>query len=223
MEGAAEYFNRPMTYKIVVDGEINMRVFKVVGNGKAPGNGEFNIHAYCDDGRRLPMSWVPLSPFLGVSMFTHYPYGTINFFQECFPEGYIMERVVEFDDDGGKFTSQHDYTLGLGAVAAKVQLKGEGFKGGSATMTNGYVKLLPTVCKNEVVDDCLKATCRLEMVRKDGGSDFADMTSLYKPKGIRQIKMPPTHMTKHTITTLKDTSEKRDHIVQREIAVYHKE
>ena len=62
-----------------------------------------------------------------------------------------------------------------------------------------------------------------EMVRKDGGSDFADMTSLYKPKGIRQMSMPPTHMTKQSVATLKDTSEKRDHIVQRVNAVYHQE
>jgi len=225
MEGSADYFNHPITFKVAIEGEVNMRVFKVVGNGKSFGGGDFNIHAYSDTGRQLPMSWIPLYPFLqSFPMFTKYPYGVVNFFQECFPEGYTVDGTLEFEgEDGGKFTSHQEYTLGGSSIGAKVQLKGEGFKGDSATMTNKYEKLLPATFKNEVVDDCLKVTCRLEMVRKDGGSDFADMTSLYKPKGIRQMSMPPTHMTKQSVATLKDTSEKRDHIVQRVNAVYHQE
>ena len=95
-------------------------------------------------------------------MFTKYPYGVVNFFQECFPEGYTVDGILEFEgEDGGKFTSHQEYTLGGSSIGAKVQLKGEGFKGDSATMTNKYEKLLPATFKNEVVDDCLKVTCRL--------------------------------------------------------------
>nr|AXX69741.1 fluorescent protein 3 [Olindias formosus] len=221
MEGGPALFAKPMNHKTEITGEFNGKVFKVLGHGTAPGDGDFAVHSYCETGT-LPISWFILSPSIGYgfSMFTKYPNGVTNFFQEAFPEGYTLDRVMT-SENGGTVTSHHSFDLGKDGVVAKVSVKGEGFDPNSATMTKGYVKVLPFVGHVFPNGAGVRMLSSVGMVKTDGTIDIHHIDSNYQPVGTRKVPVPKFHFINHQIILMKDESDKRDHIVMRELAVAH--
>nr|AXX69746.1 fluorescent protein 8 [Olindias formosus] len=219
MEGGPALFTKPMNHKTEITGEFNGKCFKVVGHGSAPGGGDFTMHAYCESGT-LPVSWCVLSPSIqyGFSMFTKYPNGITNFFQEAFPEGYTLDRVMT-RENGGTVVSHHSYDLGKDGIVAKVSVKGEGFDPNGPTMTKGYVKVLPFICHLFPHGAGVRMLASAGMVTTDGSIDIFNVDSNFQPVGSRKVRVPKFHFVQHQIILMKDASDTRDHVVMREVAV----
>nr|AXX69739.1 fluorescent protein 1 [Olindias formosus] len=218
MERGCALFSKSMTYKIELDGEINGKKFKVLGDGTAPGGGDFTIHAYCESGE-LPMSWVALAPSLqyGFSMFAHYPNGITHFFQEAFPEGLTLDRVASFENDG-TITSHHAYELDNGCVKAKVSVKGEGFDPNGPTMNKSFVQMMPSTNHCFPDDDHVRMNTINCVQRSDGSFQQMHIDGVYRAVGTRKVNLPLYHVVDHQIILMKDESDQRDHIVARELA-----
>nr|AEP13896.1 ember [Anthoathecata sp. MH-2011] len=219
METGRALFSKPMTCQTEIDGEINGNKFKVVGNGDSPGGGDFSIHAYCTTGE-LPMSWVVLGSPLqyGFHMFSGYPDDIIHYFQECFPEGYILTRSLRFEYDG-TLTTTHHYSLEGNCVKAKVTLKGEGFDPNGPTMTKEFEEQHPSQVQIFPHGSGIRLLSNVVFKKKDGTTQLALQDCSVKPLGSRDVPLPNVHFLRTQIIQKKDDSDKRDHVVQREIAI----
>nr|AXX69742.1 fluorescent protein 4 [Olindias formosus] len=217
MEGGCALFSKPMIFKTEVDGEINGKRFKVLGDGTAPGGGDFTIHAYCESGE-LPMSWVALSPALtyGFPMLFHYPNGITHFCQETFPEGMTMDRVASFENDG-TITTHHTYELDNGCIKAKVSLKGDGFDPSGPTMSKSFIQMMPSTNHCFPEDDHVRMNTINCVQKSDGSFQQQTIDTHFRAAGARKVKLPLYHVIDIQVILMKDESDKRDHIVVREI------
>nr|AXX69743.1 fluorescent protein 5 [Olindias formosus] len=211
-------FSKPMTSKTEIDGEINGKKFKVIGEGDSPGGGDFTMHAYCTTGE-LPLSWVVMGSPLqyGFHMFAHYPDEMVHYFQECFPEGYTLTRSLRFENDG-TLTTHHNYELSGTCVKAKVTLKGASFDPNGPAMTKGFVEQLPNQVQIFPHDDGIRLLSDVVFVKKDGTTQIAHQDCYVKPVGTRKITLPQFHFLHTQIAQSKDSSDDRDHVVQREVS-----
>jgi len=109
MEGGNALLQGDFTIKTTVVGEVNGIPFEVQSEGKTNGAfGEIYQHAHCVTGK-LPCSWqlVVHSLSYGVTMFSKYPNGIVDFFKESFPEGYTVDRVETYEGDGSGTVETH--------------------------------------------------------------------------------------------------------------------
>lgn len=221
MEGGSAFFQNDMTYKTIINIDINGESFKVEGEGssKAP-HGDFNIHAVCTTGN-LPFSWKVLCHVLqyGVPMFGLYPNGLTHFTRECFPEGFTIDRTVAFEQDG-TMTSHHTYELEGSCIITNVNLKMDGFDPHGDVMQDRLVDILTTESHIFPWDNnSVRQICTNGFTKADGGILISHFNSKMTFCGSRKIKLPNPHFVTTTNRQMKDDSEKRDHIVQREIAI----
>jgi len=222
MEGSAALFQGDMTYRTIIDGDIGGEKFQVIGDGtsKFP-HGDFNVHAVCTTGT-LPMSWKVLCHILqyGVPMFGHYPNGLTHFTRECFPEGFTIDRTVKFEGDG-TMTSHHTYELDGSNITTRVNLTMDGFDPEGAVMKNELVDILTTESNIFPWDNnSVRQICTIGFPKaNDAGILLAHFNSKMTFCGSRKIKLPNPHFVTTTNRQMKDDSDKRDHIVQREIAI----
>jgi len=220
MEGAAAFFQNDMTFKTIINGTINDIEFKVVGEGtsKAP-HGDFMIHAVCETGQ-LPMSWKALCHVLqyGQPAFGLYPNGLTHFCQEAFPEGFTIDRTVRFEGDG-TMTSHHSYELDGDCVTSRVNLKCTGFDPQGAVMQDGLRDILTTESHMFPIaeENALRQLCFIGFVKNDDSIMISHFDSKMSFCGSRKIKLPNPHFVTIVNKQMKDESETRDHIVQREI------
>jgi len=221
MEGGAAYFQDDMTFRTVIDGVINDQKFTVVGEGssKAP-HGDFMIHAVCETGK-LPMSWKVLCHILqyGQPAFGIYPNGLTHFCQEAFPEGFTIDRTVRFEGDG-TMTSRHTYELEGNCCISRVDLQCDGFDPSGAIMKDELTDILTTESHMYPHGhNAVRQLCYIGFVKNDGSILISHFDSKMTFNGSRKIKLPNPHFVTTTNKQMKDDSEKRDHIVQREIAI----
>jgi len=221
MEGAHALFQNDMTYKTIIDGDIGGEKFTVEGDGSsnAP-HGDFNIHAVCTTGK-LPMSWKVLCHILqyGVPMFGAYPNGLTHFTRECFPEGFTIDRTVRFEGDG-TMTSHHTYELEGSCIITRVNLKMDGFDPNGAVVQDELVDILTT--ESHIFpsgNNAVRQMCYIGFKKTDGSILISHFDSRMTFNGSRKIPIPNPHFVTTTNRQMKDDSEKRDHIVQREIAI----
>jgi len=223
MEGNAALFQNDMTYKSLIEGDIGGEKFTVESNGttKAP-HGDFNTHAVCTSGK-LPFSWKVMSHILqyGFPMLANYPNGLTHFTRECFPEGITIDRTVRFEGDG-TMTSHHTYELDGSCITSRVSLQMDGFHPEGAVM------------KDELLDICtteshmfpwghngVRQLCIIGYPKTDGSIQLSHFDGKITFNGSRKIKQPNPHFITTSNRQMKDDSDKRDHIVQREIAIAH--
>jgi len=221
MEGSAALFQGDMTYRTIIDGDIGGEKFQVIGDGvsKYP-HGDFNIHAVCTTGT-LPFSWKVMCHVLqyGFPMFANYPNGLTHFTRECFPEGFTIDRTVKFEGDG-TMTSHHTYELDGSNIISRVTLTMDGFDPDGSVMKNELIDITTTEAhmfpwdKNSVRQICIMGFTR----PNDENILLGHFNSKWTFNGSRKIKLPNPHFVTSTNRQMKDDSEKRDHIVQREIA-----
>ena len=76
-------------------------------------------------------------------MFASYPNGLTHFTQECFPEGFTIDRTVRFEGDG-TMTSHHTYELDGNNITTRVTLSCDGFDPNGAVMKDELVDILTT-------------------------------------------------------------------------------
>jgi len=221
MEGNAALFQNDMTYTQYINGTINGEAFTVLGEGtsKAP-HGDFMVHATCTSGK-LPMSWKVLSHILqyGAPMFASYPNGLTHFTQECFPEGFTIDRTVRFEGDG-TMTSHHTYELDGNNITTRVTLSCDGFDPNGAVMKDELVDILTT--ESHIYpcgDNAVRQLCTIGFPKTDGDILIAWFEGKKTFNGSRKIKLPNAHFITTTNKQMKDDSVKEDHIVQREIAI----
>lgn len=223
MEGGAALFQNDMTYKVLVDGSVNGQKFTVVGEGssKAP-HGDFSIHAVCESGK-LPMSWKPLCHVLqyGMPCFGRYPNGIPHFAQECFPEGFTIERTVRYENDG-TMQSHHTFELDGNCVIARVTVQCDGFNPDGPIIKDELSEILTTESHMYPCgDNAVRQLCYTGYVKNDGSILISHFDSKMTFNGSRKLKIPKPHFVTTVNKQMKDESESRDHIVQREIAVAH--
>jgi len=219
LEGGAQYFQNDLCLKVFVEGDIDGKQFKVVGQGtsKAP-HSEKVIHAYCETGK-LPLSWNAISHTLlyGFPQLSNYPAGLTNFGQECYPEGLTMDRTVDFEGDG-KLQSHHEFELEENTITSRVKISGSGFDPNGAIMKNELVDLLAT--QQHVYPWEGKSVRQLVIVgyhKKDGGILLGRHDTTVTFLGTRNVKLPNPHFVTYSVRHMKDDSDERDHIVMREI------
>jgi len=223
MEGGAAYFQNDMTFKTIIDGTVNGEKFTVVGDGtsKAP-HGDFYVHAVCETGR-LPMSWKALCHILqyGQPAFGKYPNGLTHFCQEAFPEGFTIDRTVRFEGDG-TMTSHHTYELDGDCCISRVNLTCDGFDPNGAVMKDELRDILTT--ESHMFphgEKSIRQLCYIGFVKNDGDIMISHFDSIMTFCGNRKIQLPNPHFLTIVNKQMKDDSEKRDHIVQREINIAH--
>jgi len=221
MEGGSAFFQNDMTYRTYIDGKINDIEFKVEGDGSsnAP-HGDFYIHAVCTTGK-LPFSWKVLCHVLqyGVPMFGLYPNGLTHFTRECFPEGFTIERTVRFEGDG-TMTSHHSYQLDGQCIIARVNLEMNGFLPEGDVMADRLTDILTTESHMYPKgNNAVRQLCYIGFTNTDGEIKISHFDSTMTFNGSRKIKIPNPHFVTTTNRQMKDDSDKRDHIVQREIAI----
>jgi len=223
MEGSAALFQNDMTYTTTIEGTVNGESFTVVGDGssKAP-HGDFNIHAVCTSGK-LPFSWKVLSHILqyGYPMFASYPNGLTHFTRECFPEGFVIDRTVLFENDG-TMKSHHTYELDGSHVNAHVKVTMEGFSREGAIMKDQLTDIMTSEAHMFPWEhNAVRQMCIMGFPKKDGGLQIGQFDSTFRFTGSRKVKQPAMHFVTTTIRQMKDESDKRDHIVQREVSTAH--
>jgi len=215
-------FQGDFTIKTTVVGEVNGIAFEVQSEGKADGggNGEIYQHAHCVTGK-LPCSWQLVVHALsyGVTMFSQYPNGIVDFFKESFPEGYTADRVETYEGDGtGTVITHLDYRLEAKCMHTHVTLKGTGFSPDGPMMTDRLGPFLPCVAYFVPQGGkTLQGTSNWALPIK--GSDDYQLVTLkttFTANGKSDVKLPKAHHLRIHNTSLKDEGDERDHIIVRE-------
>jgi len=223
LEGGAQYFQNDMNLKVFVDGEINGMTFKVTGEGTARSpHGEKFMHAVCETGK-LPMSWKAIShTFLyGFPQFINYPSGLTHFAQECYPEGIMLDRTVDFDNEG-TMQSHHEFELEGNTITARVKLTGSGFDPNGSVMKDGLVDIMTT--QSHLYPWGENSVRQINVVgyhRKDGSILLSKQDNMITFLGTRKVKLPNPHFATYSTKQMKDDSDERDHIITREMVVAH--
>merc|ERR1719494_1795660 len=155
-----------------------------------------------------------------VPMFGHYPNGLTHFTRECFPEGFTIDRTVKFEGDG-TMISHHTYELDGSNITTRVNLTMDGFDPEGAVMKNELVDICTTESHIFPWDNnSVRQICTIGFPKaNDAGILLAHFNSKMTFCGSRKIKLPNPHFVTTTNRQMKDDSDKRDHIVQREIAI----
>uniref|UniRef100_UPI0001BE6352 KILLERRED n=2 Tax=Anthomedusae sp. DC-2005 TaxID=328397 RepID=UPI0001BE6352 len=222
-EGGPALFQSDMTFKIFIDGEVNGQKFTIVADGssKFP-HGDFNVHAVCETGK-LPMSWKPICHLIqyGEPFFARYPDGISHFAQECFPEGLSIDRTVRFENDG-TMTSHHTYELDDTCVVSRITVNCDGFQPDGPIMRDQLVDILP----NETHmfphgPNAVRQLAFIGFTTADGGLMMGHFDSKMTFNGSRAIEIPGPHFVTIITKQMRDTSDKRDHVCQREVAYAH--
>jgi len=221
MEGTAAFFQNDMTYTQHIDGTLNGEKFTVQAEGtsQAP-HGDFNVHATCTSGK-LPMSWKVICHILqyGFPMFGRYPNGLTHFTRECFPEGFVIDRTVQFEGDG-TMTSHHTYELDGDSIVSRVTLACDGFDPNGAIMKDELVDILTTESHiYPAGDNAVRQLCTIGFTKANGEILISWFDSKMTFNGSRKIPIPNPHFVTTTNRQMKDVACKDDHIVQREIAI----
>nr|BCN13400.1 fluorescent protein [Cytaeis uchidae] len=209
-------------FKFQLKGTINGRSFSVEGEGE--GNSLEGVHKgkyVCTSGK-LPMSWAALGTSFGYGMklFTKYPSGLRNWFQEVMPEGYTCDRQIQYKNDG-KIDTKHQLFMKNGILYNIVEFTGQGFKENSPVLTGDMEVSLPNQVQHIPTEDGVECPVTLLYPLKSDPSKHAIVTqnTICKPLG---NKVPPKikyHWVRKNYTQEVDKTETRDHVVQSETLV----
>jgi len=219
MEGGAAFFSKKLQTAVILDGKINGQSFQIKGSGTLNANtGTLEGKYVCETGK-LPVSWTAIVHCLqyGYLCGAKYPGGITDFFKSTFPDGYIQERTLTFENDGVLKTHQ-TLTIKDGTLTNTVTLTGEGFKtDGNVMKRNLYA---PYPSQSPIYGDG-NGGVRSEISRvwplKDGGHQKANMVTHARPIRDGTGKEPKYHFIRADNQVLTDASEPRDHIVVKEI------
>merc|ERR1711915_523603 len=220
MEGGNALFQGDFTIKTTIVGEVNGIAFEVQSEGKADGggNGEIYQHAHCVSGS-LPCSWQLVVHALsyGVTMFSKYPNGIVDFFKESFPEGYQADRVETYEGDGVVHTHL-SYRMEAKCMHTTVTLEATGFREDGPLMTNRLGPFLPCVAYFVPHgNNTLKGKSDWAMpIKGTNEHQMVTLATTFTANGKGEVKMPKAHHLKIHNTSLKDAGDCRDHIIVRE-------
>jgi len=217
MEGGAAYFIKEMPYHYELEGDIDGVKFSVRGEGSGDANKGIVKGKYVCTTGVLPTSWVSLVTTLsyGAKCFVKYPGGIKDFFKSCFPEGYIQERTLQFENDG-VYTTRAELTYKDGAIYNKTTLNGVGFNKDGAVLGKQLKSMPPSVSFLMPHGEGIKLIDSRVYTLKNG--EFTMMSTVQKNKPIKPCSgdVPKYHHIYEAIELSIDTSETKDHIIVHE-------
>jgi len=217
MEGGAAYFRKQMPYHFNLEGDIDGVKFIVKGEGTGNANtGVVHGKYVCTTGV-LPTSWLSLVTTLsyGAKCFTKYPNGIKHFYQSCFPDGYIEDRTLTWENDG-VYTVHAEVTLKDGAIYNKTTLKGEGFKKDGFVLGKELKDHLPIVTMVIPNGEGIKLVDQRAYGLKNGGFMLMNTVQNSKSMKVCSADVPKYHYMLVSVELSQDISETKDHIVVHE-------
>jgi len=206
-------------YFVTIEGSINGKNFHVEGNGVGHASVGFHSAKYVCTTGKLPMSWYALSPTLGygVKIYVKCPDHIPNWWQDCMPEGYAMERKMNFDGDG-TCNIRHEITYKDGAIRAYVKFEGVDFKPDSPVLNDGIADFYPSYETNFPYKDGIKTHSSPTYPLKNKGEHlqcFQD--TYYYPLGNnKRVTVPDFHFQRLETKLSKHPQEQRDHMIHEE-------
>jgi len=211
-------------FEMHVDGVINNKAFKLKGEGVCDAvDGKYEATFVCETGK-LPLDWHALAPTLGygTKLFIKYPKEIVDFYKQCMPEGYTMDRTIDYRHDG-TFQTRHTVTMENGKIMNKVKMLGSGFRVDSPVLNNNLCDLMPSIEYTFPTEKGVECTVHHVYPMKDRiGCVVADQTTVCQALEGKNVPLPPYHHTKTHIKQEKvENTEKPgcEKIVQRECSV----
>jgi len=221
MANFKEMFQSPVPYTYVLECSINGKAFTIeakgVGNGS---NGQLKGKYRCITGKN-PMSWKALAPILayGMKVYTHYPAGMEQFFQNTMPSGYTEERVFKYED-GGVVKSYREIVFQDGVVVSKGTLVAEGFPEDSPILTQTLKAPLPPQEVITPYKDGIRSMCNFVFPKQSGGYYGSALTTINRPlRESSGAAVPGPHYQRTQFKQFIDTdaNEDDDHVIQQEV------
>jgi len=215
MNVGALLFQGKLPFIIELDGEINGIEFSVRGKGVGDAStGRVETKSICTTGE-LPMPWTSIisSISYGAMCFTKYPSDIKDFLKSTFPEGYIQERTITFENDG-TFETRAELTYENGAIYNRVKLTGTGFKPDGNILGKKLVyEKQPSLVYVFTQGDKLR--CEFALVEKiiGGGYQVSRTTQHNTAIGNGPVHLPEYHHSATKAVMSKDPKERADHMV----------
>merc|ERR1712157_507024 len=215
MNVGAMLFNQPLPFVVELDGDIEGINFSVRGKGVGNGStGRLEGKFICTTGD-LPVPWTSVvsSVAYGIVCFTKYPKDLKDFYKSCFPEGYVQERTIEYENDG-TFTTRAELTYENGIIYNRITMNGKGFaKGG-----NILGKKLEFGAPNPVVyvypdDNGIRCTYNKIYKIIGGGYQVSRTSQRNFPRSSGPILIPKVHHHQVGLHMSKDPEESKDHMI----------
>jgi len=213
-----ETFQSPVPYTYTLEATINGKKFNIEGKGVGNGSdGTLKAKYRCTTGQS-PMSWKALAPLLayGMKVFTHYPVGTEQFFQNTMPSGYSEDRVFKYED-GGVIKSHREISWQDGMVVSKGTMVAENFPSDSPILTQNLKAPLPP---QEVITnykDGIRSMCNFVFPIKSGGFYASSLTTINRPLVESNVARPEPHYQRTQFKQTRDTDDDGDHVIQQEV------
>nr|AAR85351.1 green fluorescent protein 2 [Anthomedusae sp. SL-2003] len=217
----AEYFEKPLPYKVELEGDVDGQKFTVIGEGQGDAStGRVEGKYVCTKGE-VPISWVSLITSLsyGGKCFVRYPNVIKDFFKSTFPTGYHQERKITYEDDGVLETAAK-VTLESGAIYNRISVKGVGFKKDGNVCKKRLHSSPPQVSYVVPYGEGIRVLYSNIYPTKDGGYVVADTRQVNRPiKAEGKSAIPKYHYIKSKIDLSTDPNERKDHIIIKEVNV----
>jgi len=221
MASYKEMFQRPVPYTYTLECSINGQKFSIEAKGVGNGSdGTLKGRYRCTSGK-CPMSWKALAPILayGMKVYTNYPVGMEQFFQNTMPSGYNEDRVFKYED-GGVVKSHREITFQDGIVVSKGTLVAENFPEDSPILTQTLKAPLPPQEVITPYKDGIRSMCNFVFPMASGGFYGSALTTINRPlRESSGAAQPGPHYQRTQFKQFRDTdaNEDDDHVIQQEV------
>jgi len=211
-------FNQSLPYVAELEGDIDGVTFSIRGKGVGNAtNGKLEAKFICTTGE-LPVPWASVISSLGYGShcFSKYPNDIKDFFKSAFPQGYVQERTIAYDNDGA-LTTRAEITFENGAIYNRVKVTGTGFdKNGIVLGKKLEFKSLPSCIYVLPDDNGVKSKYQKVYKIIGGGYQHSTTTQKNYPIDDGLYHVPEYHHLQVSSEISKDPKEKRDHAILHE-------
>jgi len=215
MNPGALLFQQKLPIVVELEGDIDGVQFSVHGKGTGDASTGRIVAKFISTSGDLPCSWASLvsSSAYGMQCFAKYPAEIEDFLKSTFPEGYIQERTINFENDG-TYTTRAEVTFENGAIYNRVKLTGKGFnKGGNILGKKLVDSVTPSASCVVSCGNSIKVTYQKVYEVNGGGFQHTSTIQQNTPLGKGPFCMPKYHHLHATTDVSKDPKETADHIV----------
>jgi len=220
MASVKELFQGAVPYTYTIEASINGKKFSIEAKGVGNSTtGQLKGKYRCTSGK-CPMSWKALAPILayGMKVYTNYPVGMPQFFQETLPSGYSEDRVFRYED-GGVVKSHREITLVNGNVVSKGTLVSENFPEDSPILTQTLKAPVPPQEVITPFKNGIRSMCNFVFPTESGEYYAADLVTVNLPLKDSSVPRPGPHYQRTQFKQFKDsdTNDDSDHVIQQEV------
>jgi len=220
MASVKELFQGSVPYTYTIDASIKGQKFSIEAKGVGNSTtGQVKGKYRCTSGE-CPMSWKALAPILqyGMKIYTNYPVGMPQFFQETLPSGYSEDRVFRYED-GGVVKSHRELTLENGQMVSKGTILAEGFPTDSPILTQTLKAPVPPQEVITPYKNGIRSMCNFVFPTADGGFYAADLVTINLPLKDCNPARPGPHYQRTQFKQFRDTNDNMDDdsVIQQEV------